>query len=59
MGVMATGNIASRVGIEPTFLAFQASVLIISPSRPPDVNTTGNYIYTKVILSARTLKDDH
>ena len=34
-GVMKMGNIAPRVGIEPTSLAF--SVLAITPPRLPDV----------------------
>ena len=38
-GVMKVGNIVPRVGIEPTSLAFQANVLIITPHRLPDVIT--------------------
>ena len=37
MGVMKMGNIVPTVGIEPTSLAFQASVLTITPPRFPHV----------------------
>ena len=38
VGVMKMGNMVPRAGIEPTSLAFWASVLTISPSRFPGVN---------------------
>ena len=37
MGVMKIGNIAPEAGIESIFLAFQTSVLIMTPLRLPDV----------------------
>ena len=43
MGVMKMGNIATRVGTEPTYLAFWPSVLTISPPRLPDVTTPSVY----------------
>ena len=39
VGVIKMGNIIPRAGLEPTSLAFQASVLPYSPCRLPDVNT--------------------
>ena len=33
------GHCCSRMGIEPTYLAFWVSVLTITPSRLPDVTT--------------------
>ena len=36
---MNTEDIAPRAGIEPTYLAFQANVLMITPPRLPDVTT--------------------
>ena len=39
VGVMKMGTIVSRVGIEPTSLAFQANVLTITPPRLSDVTT--------------------
>ena len=39
LGVMKMGNIAPRVGIEPTSLAFRTSVLTISPPMFPHVTT--------------------
>ena len=39
MGVMKMGNIVPTAGIEPTSLAFRASVLTITPHRIPDVTT--------------------
>ena len=36
---MKIGNTAPRVGIEPTSLAFWASVLTITPRRLPDITT--------------------
>ena len=39
MGVMKMGNIVPRSGIRLTSLAFQASVLTITPPRLPDVPT--------------------
>ena len=35
MGEMKMGNIVPRAGIEPTFLAFQASVLTITTHTLP------------------------
>ena len=35
--MMKMGNIAHRAGIEPIYIAFQASMLTITPPRPPDV----------------------
>ena len=37
MSVMKMGNIAPRVGIEPTYLAFKASVLTVLPSGQLDL----------------------
>ena len=37
--VMKMGNIASRVGIKDTYLAFQGSVLTITPYRVADITT--------------------
>ena len=39
MGMIKMGDVAPRVGIEPTSLAFQASVITIPPVRLPDVTT--------------------
>ena len=37
VGLMKMGNIVPRVGIELTYLAFQASLLTNSPPRIPDI----------------------
>ena len=39
MAVMIVGNSVPRAGIEPILLAFQASVLPITPPRLSDVST--------------------
>ena len=44
VGVMKVGNIAQGAGIELTSLAFQASVITITPSRLPDVITLSRSI---------------
>ena len=42
--VMKMGNIALKVGFEPTSLALQASVLMISPPRILDVTTQRTHL---------------
>ena len=37
MDMMNMGNSVPKVGVEPTSLAFEASVLTISPPKLPDV----------------------
>ena len=39
VGMMKMENIPPKVGIEPTSIAFQASVLTITPPRLPDGTT--------------------
>ena len=39
MGVMEMGNIVPRAEIKPTSLAFQPSVLTITPHQLPEVST--------------------
>ena len=43
-GVMEMGNIELRAVIKPTFVAFEANMLTITPPRLPDV-ATGKEIY--------------
>ena len=43
MGGDEKGNIALRVGIEPTLLAFQVSMLTIKPFRLPAIITTNDF----------------
>ena len=45
VGEMKMGNILLKAGIEPTFLAFQASVLINTPPRLPAVTTLPTHAY--------------
>ena len=44
---MKMGNIAFRVGIEPTSLAFSANMLTITPPSLPDVRTL-SYPYSSL-----------
>ena len=51
-GVVHVGNIAHRAGIEPTYLAFRAGVLIITPSRLPEVTTLPIHAYLSMCFLA-------
>ena len=63
-GVMEMGNSASRKGIEPTSLAFRASVQTIVPTRPTNVannpcctfpeRSVQIHIYLHIYVSADT-----
>ena len=56
MGVMKMGNIVARVGIKCTSLAFQASVLTITPNRIPDVTTISMHICQCSSLPERSVQ---
>ena len=58
MGVMEMGNIVLRVGIELTSLAFQASVLTITPPRLCDVTTLPTPTCLCGSLPERSLQTD-
>ena len=51
---MKMGNIVSKVGIEPTSLAFHASVLTISPPRLPDVIML--HVYAALCLRGQSVQ---
>ena len=52
LGVMKMGNIVLRAGVEPTSLAFWASVLTITPPMLPDATTVPTNAYLTMQLLA-------
>ena len=58
MGVMKMGTTVPRVGLEPTFLAFQASVLPLHHAGFPDV-TTNTHAHLSMQLLASEVSADY